>query len=318
MKPSAPPLTPLILAGIGLVIPCSAEPEATPEQPAAEASKPAPDAKPFLGVGTSSVPGFLAKHLKLPADTGILVRELAPDGPAAKAGITVDDVITAIDAKAVGSHGEMVDHILTKKPGDEVSLKFIHEGTPGEAKVKLGERPAPREAAAANEEQEANGGIHLPEIGGNMAPEIQKRLKEALENAAKARGGMMQLRIVPGEGGLQIQPNGGDNAPGGVEFNMASSVSLMDEEGSVELKQADGGSNVRVRDKAGKEVWSGPWDNEQDKAAAPPAIRERIEKLNFNVLGGVRLKARDADKAKEPNAGNANEPNADKPAKPEE
>lgn len=301
MKHTAHLLTPLLLAGIGLSIPAAAEPEAKPEQPAAEAPKPAAEAKPFLGVGTSNVPGFLGKHLKLAADSGVLVRELAPDGPAAKAGIAVDDVITEIDGKAVGSHGEIVDHILTKKPGDEVTLKYIHEGTPGETKVKLGERPAAKEEAADEDGQDPDGGIALPDLGGNIPPEMKKQIKEAMDKAIKGNAGMMQLKIIPGEGGLRIQPGGGDgNAQGGVEFNMASSINLMDDEGSVELKKNNDGSEVKVRDKAGKEVWGGPWDTEQDKAAAPPEIRERIEKLNVQITGPLQPKAPDAEKPKEP------------------
>jgi hypothetical protein len=56
---------------------------------------------------------------------------------------------------------------------------------------------------------------------------------------------------------------------------------MMDDQGSIELKTADGGSEIRVTDNAGKEVWSGPWDTDQDKAAAPPAIRKRVERLNI-------------------------------------
>ena len=281
MKHNPHLLAPILLAGIGLALPAAAEPEAKPDQPAAEAQKPAPDAKPFLGVGSSNVPGFLGKHLKLPEGSGVLVRDLAPEGPAAKAGIQVDDVITEINGKAVGSHAEMVDQILAHKPGDEITLKFIHEGTPGQAAVKLGERPAqPKEDEG--DPENAAGGIAIPDLGGNLPPEMQKRIKEAMDNAMKGNGGMMQLKIVPGEGGLKIQPGDG-GAQGNFQFNMASSINLMDDEGSVELKKNGDGSEVKVRDKEGKQVWSGPWDTEQDKAAAPPEIRARIEKLNFNV-----------------------------------
>lgn len=304
MTPSAYLLTTSLVAGLALAVHAAAaepsaaaenatpeaaakpEPAAAPAQAAAEAKAPA---KPFIGLGTSDVPGFLGKHLKLQDNAGVLVRDLAPDGPAAKAGITIDDVITTIDGKAVSSHQEMVDHILTKRPGDEVELQYIHEGTPGKVTVKLGERPAALDQPQGRVEAEA-GAIPLPELPGNIPPEMQQQLRDALKNGLK--GGQMKLQIVPGAGGLQVIPGGQDGgaADNGFKFDMASSINLMDEQGSIELKKTNDGSEVKVRDKAGKETWSGPWDTEQDKAAAPPEIRERIERMNVQVLPGIKMK----------------------------
>ena len=253
------------------------------------------DVKPFLGLGACPVPGFLGKHLNLPADSGVMIRSLAPDGPAAKAGFTVDDVITKVDGKAVASHGELVDGFLTKKPGDEIAIDFIHEGKPGTRSVKLGERAVAPDAAAnpngGPEIKVLEGQLNLPNgiggiggIKGNLAPDIEKRMRDAMDQALKlGAGNQMRLQIVPGgAGGVQIIPGNGGNAPqNGLKFGVASSINMMDDQGSIELKNADGGSEIRVTDHAGKEVWSGPWDTDQDKAAAPPAIRKRVERLNI-------------------------------------
>jgi serine protease Do len=253
--------------------------------------------KPFLGLGACPVPGFLGKHLNLPADSGVMIRSLAPDGPAAKAGFTVDDVITKVDGKAVATHSELVDGFLTKKPGDEIAIDFIHEGKPGTRSVKLGERTAAPDAAANPNggpeikvlEGQLNlpngiGGLGLGGIKGIPAPDMEKRLRDAMDQALKLGvGNQMQLKIVPGgAGGVQIIPGNGGNGPqNGLRFGVASSINMMDDQGSIELKNVDGGSEIRVTDHAGKEVWSGPWDTDQDKAAAPPAIRKRVERLNI-------------------------------------
>ena len=63
--------------------------------------------------------------------------------------------------------------------------------------------------------------------------------------------------------------------------------------GSIELNSKDGGKEATVRNKDGKVTWSGPWDTEQDKAAAPADVRARLDKLNLdgNFLGGgLRLR----------------------------
>jgi hypothetical protein len=67
----------------------------------------------------------------------------------------------------------------------------------------------------------------------------------------------------------------------------------MDDQGSIELKAVDGGKEITVRDPQDQIIWSGPWDTEQDKAAAPDDVRQRIERLNFDGQGnGLRLQFR--------------------------
>ena len=63
-------------------------------------------------------------------------------------------------------------------------------------------------------------------------------------------------------------------------FKSSSSFKFVDENGSGEMKTTEGGKEVIVKDTEGKMLFEGPWDTEQDKAAAPEGIRERIEGMN--------------------------------------
>ena len=71
------------------------------------------------------------------------------------------------------------------------------------------------------------------------------------------------------------------------QFLKHSTIRMMDDKGSVEIKSTGEATEVTVRDKANEIIWSGPWDTEQDKAAAPDEVRERIEKRNIG--GGLKL-----------------------------
>ena len=93
-----------------------------------------------------------------------------------------------------------------------------------------------------------------------------------------------------------------------VGIKTASQITLMDDQGSVEMKFREGGREVVVRDLEGEVVYEGPWDNEQDRAAVPADIRERIEKLNFDIDhegNGIRLQFGQPDPA--PDAGDKEE-----------
>jgi len=286
---------------------------AAPEQPAEaqveqmplQQEKAAPTA--YLGLGGGQVPEVLGVHLGLKDGEGLLIRALDPEGPAIKAGFTVNDIITKIDETQIGSQADLTKHVLGKKPGDEVSIDCIHEGKPGNRKVILGGRASP----ALGMNGAADG--PLDKLFQDMPEDQAKRIRESIEKSMKGFGDI--------QGGLQLQgqaamPEDMDKAmkemekkvekmlggvggiaggQGGVRMNFqsAGTVKLLDEKGSVELKSIDGGKEVKVLDKEGKEVWSGPWDSEQDKAAAPDDVRGRIERLNIDMDfkgNGIRLR----------------------------
>ncbi len=261
----------------------------------------------YLGLGSSQVPEVLGVHLGLKEGEGTLVRVLDPEGPAIKAGFTVNDVITKIDETAVGSHADLTKHVSGKKPGDEVSIDYIHEGKPGNRKVILGER-ADR-AIGMN----GAGDQPLDRLLQDMPQDQARKIRESIERSIKGAGdiqGMLQLqgeaaapemdkamkemqkkveRMLGGVGGIA----GAAGGPKGMNFQSASTIKLLDEKGSVELKSKDGCKEVHVLDKGGNETWSGPWDTEQDKAAAPAEVRSRIERLNIDMDfkgNGIRLR----------------------------
>ena len=85
-----------------------------------------------------------------------------------------------------------------------------------------------------------------------------------------------------------VKPDLGKNALN-FNFNAEASVTLMDEDGSVTMKTINGIREVIVKDKAGKVVFEGPYQTEQDKAAVPDDIQGRLGKLDLN---GFRLGSR--------------------------
>ena len=78
-----------------------------------------------------------------PGAPGAVVMAVAPDSPAAGAGLQAGDWITAIDGAAVGGEegsalGEMIGN---HQPGDSIGLEFQREGEPMTATITLGEHP---------------------------------------------------------------------------------------------------------------------------------------------------------------------------------
>jgi putative serine protease PepD len=66
---------------------------------------------------------------------------VTPGGPAAMAGLRIDDVITTIDGQPATSNIQLQELTLTKKPGDTVSLGYTRGGQSATATVTLGAQP---------------------------------------------------------------------------------------------------------------------------------------------------------------------------------
>ena len=91
-----------------------------------------------------AAPGLRAFRVdEAPGAPGAVVMEVAPDSPAAGAGLQPGDWITALDGAAVGGEdGAALGELVGKhQPGDSISLEFQREGEPMTATITLGEHP---------------------------------------------------------------------------------------------------------------------------------------------------------------------------------
>jgi serine protease Do len=70
---------------------------------------------------------------------GVLVSEVAPDGPAAKAGLKAGDIITSVDGKPIKDGDELVNTITAKHPGESVKLGYLRNGKEDTANVTIGD-----------------------------------------------------------------------------------------------------------------------------------------------------------------------------------
>lgn len=95
----------------------------------------APPPSPFLGVSDFKRPQGKTK--------GIMVGKVLEDGPAAKAGLIYDDVITAINDTKVDSPAALVKALKKAKIGDTVTVHIQRGMLPLKFEVELGTSPTP-------------------------------------------------------------------------------------------------------------------------------------------------------------------------------
>ena len=97
----------------------------------------------FLGVSTTGISEDLREFFGAPREAGVLVSSVVENGPAAKAGVHVGDIITAINGKTVDDVLDLVLAMREKKNGDSVRVDVIRGKTKQTIVATVEEREAP-------------------------------------------------------------------------------------------------------------------------------------------------------------------------------
>ncbi len=109
---------------------------------------------PWLGITGTTLTERLAEEIGSDLNSGVLIIDSVEDGPADKAGLRgtkgeagnpgfqMGDIIIAMDNKVIKSMDDLIDAIVVKMVGDEVTVRYVRGGKEFSVKVVLGERPA--------------------------------------------------------------------------------------------------------------------------------------------------------------------------------
>lgn len=82
----------------------------------------------MLGVVGQNLTPELAKAFGLKVDQGVVIAQVMPDSPAAKAGIQQRDVITAVNGKGIDNFSDLQNAIGLRSPGDKVTISLLRDG----------------------------------------------------------------------------------------------------------------------------------------------------------------------------------------------
>jgi Do/DeqQ family serine protease len=103
--------------------------------------------RPWLGVKTQALTGEMARSLGLEAPRGVVVTEVWPGGPAARAGLAQGDVIVSVNGQEVDDEAGLNYRVGALGPGAETTLVMRRNGAPArtlQAKVEAPpSQPAP-------------------------------------------------------------------------------------------------------------------------------------------------------------------------------
>jgi hypothetical protein len=237
----------------------------------------------YLGVATMEVTPELAAQLKLSPGMGLLVNAVLPDSPAERAGVKQYDVITKLDDQLLTNPEQLRVLVRMKKQSDDVKLSIIRQAAPTTASVELGQ-------------QEVDVEIGADPVGAAVGADEMPR-------------GLVDLRAAPdGKVNFTFKPNVTDfmvNGGGGVAMtNVAGKNEMVwtDGQHTLNMEMQNGKAvqlTARMRD--GRELFKGPVATDEQRAALPPEIADKLKKAEAGGafrIGGVTLKGGRAARAR--------------------
>jgi len=97
---------------------------------------------PYLGIRTTPLTPAMVQRFHPGTDHGVVVLEIAHNGPADKAGLQPGDIITKLGDRDIGGLSDLYTVLLAHKPGDKVAATIVRDGKSKRVELTLGTRPA--------------------------------------------------------------------------------------------------------------------------------------------------------------------------------
>jgi serine protease Do len=129
----------------------------------------------WLGVVIQPVTPEIAKSFGLSEPYGALIGDVDPDGPAAKAGVKVGDIILDVNGQRIDTSRDLQLKIAQMDPGTTVKLTVFRNGSKVEIPVALGEMPSKTEKSSG-QEGETSGvlqGLSVQDLTPTIAEDLQ-------------------------------------------------------------------------------------------------------------------------------------------------
>ena len=136
-------------------------------------------------VGQAGGTGYLGVSLARDGEGRLVVEELQPGSPAARAGVEKGDLLTHVDGKSVKTPEAFRESLQMRSPGESVKLALVRGGKPAEINAVLSSTSRPRTMGG----QRAYLGLVLGEAKAGEGVRIDQVMPESPAAAAGFKPG---------------------------------------------------------------------------------------------------------------------------------
>ncbi len=158
-----------------------------------------------IGVRTQTLTPILAGSLGLGSESGVLVSDVLPGGPAERAGMRIGDVVQSLDGKRMENARQFDVNLYQRHPGEVVNVDLVRAGGRRRLAVPVRERPGDPSRFAALVTPDSNLVRRLGVLALDLTPDVRAMLPalraEAgiLIAAGSATGPYWQDALQPGD-----------------------------------------------------------------------------------------------------------------------
>jgi serine protease Do len=159
----------------------------------------------FLGVSIQEVDRDIRQALRLKEKGGVLIADVQPDGPAARAGIKSGDVVLSVNETAVHSPGHFRNLIAQSEANKKVKLRLVRDGQSKALDVELGELQDENAAERGSGGAEAG----VAKLDGLSFSDLDESLRQRLDVPLGVSGAVI-VRVQPGSKAAEANLRPGD------------------------------------------------------------------------------------------------------------
>lgn len=151
-----------------------------------------------IGVQGQDLTPELAKSFGLSNARGVVVSRVVPDGPAARAGLKVEDIILKANGREITDFNQLRTVIGLLRVGEKVQLDILREGKPRTVSVAVG-KDSEQAAAGAAVNPKLQGATFVPTDESNVEGDIRGVVVAKIDpRSPAARTGLRQGDVIIG------------------------------------------------------------------------------------------------------------------------
>jgi serine protease Do len=157
----------------------------------------------MIGVDVQTVTPTLAEGLGLPSRSGVLISDVDPEGPASEAGLSIEDVVVAVNGSAIRAARQLELAVFRASAGQVLHLDVMSGGSQKAIDIRVKERPdSPHSLASLTDPKENL----IPQLA-VMAVTVDKEIAPLLPGLREQTGvAVAALAHQPTAWSTQLQP----------------------------------------------------------------------------------------------------------------